>query len=106
MWPFKKKKDKPQAGLYCPYCRSNRVLEITGDNETSLPHITVWRGIRCLSFECRSCARIFYTGESADVHSDMMSTNDVMIEDEEQLKIAENELKKQADIDGDHRFFI
>ncbi len=36
----------------------------------------------------------------------MMSTDDVMIEDEEQLKIAEDELKKQADIDGDHRFFI
>jgi hypothetical protein len=35
---------------------------------------------------------------------DLLSTNDTLVENEELLNSAEEELKHQADIDGDHRF--
>jgi len=106
MWPFKKKNNKVKQSndIHCVYCGSKYILKVINETNNSLNLVTVWRGQRYLTCKCKSCNRYFYIDE-ADRHLiDLSSTSDMMIEDEEQLKLAEEELKQQADTENDHRY--
>jgi len=96
MWLIKKKKQNKSTILKCIYCGNH--------NSKLLNRTVVWRGQRYIVCKCKSCNRSFYMDESGKDIIDLLSTNDTLVENEELLNSAEEELKHQADIDGDHRF--
>jgi hypothetical protein len=52
---------------------------------------------------CASCGRDFYAEEPREGLDEEVLENDRVIDDEEALRAAEAELKKQADNEDDHR---
>jgi hypothetical protein len=66
-------------------------------------HVKAWRGQRYVTWRCMSCGREFYTdvppGGAASLPAD-----DRMIEDENALREAEEELKRRTDEEGDRRY--
>ena len=94
VWPFKRKKTKDTPAVPpCPYC---------GSPDTVAKEVKTWRGERSVSYHCRACGRGFY----ADEPSGGMPGPDEgpMIEDEDALRAAEEELKKRTDEEDDHLF--
>ena len=91
---FKRKKAKePLPALPCPHC---------GSAQTAPRTVKGWRGERYVSYRCAACGRDFYAGEPP---AGMPGPEEgPMIEDEDALRAAEEELRKRADEDGDHMF--
>jgi hypothetical protein len=65
-------------------------------------YVKVWRGQRSLTYRCLDCGRDFYAAEPLEGIS--QDADDPLIDDEEALRAAEDDLKRQIDEDGDHRF--
>ena len=63
--------------------------------------VRTWRGQRYLTCRCSDCGQNFYSEAGAGPADEAM--DDRIIDDEEALKAAEDELKKEADDEGDHR---
>lgn len=94
MWPFKRKKVRDvSTPMPCPFC---------GSLETAPKAVKTWRGERSASYRCRACGRDFY----ADEPPEGMPGPDEgpMIDDEDALRAAEEELKKRTDEEDDHLF--
>jgi transcription elongation factor Elf1 len=102
MWPFKrKKKDRAKlpSGPTCIYCGSTNTIAVsTGDNP-----IKAWRGQRYVTCKCRDCGRDFYSDEIEAAEA-QAAAEDIMVDDEEALRTAEEELKRKTDEDNDHRY--
>jgi hypothetical protein len=107
MWPFKRRKS-PEAPKYagpeCVSCGSqNTKLKVNFGNDRA-DYIKTWRGNRYLTYHCNDCHTEFSIPEpdgGIDVDKQIGSE---LIDDEEALKAAEEELKRETDQDGDHRF--
>jgi hypothetical protein len=69
-------------------------------------HIRTWRGQRYVAWRCSDCGRAFYSEEPQQGLLEILSPNEKVIDDEEELQAAEEELRKQADEEGDHRYKI
>jgi hypothetical protein len=102
MWLFRKKKLKPieKAGnLKCVYCGSADI-KIMPDTLSDLSTSTkVWRGQRYTICKCNSCNLVFYTDELPGEHLEKS-----IVEDDDILRIAEEELKRETDAGGDRRY--
>ena len=105
MWPFRRKKPRTQpeeTRALCPNCGSRDTRAISRDLTQEGSHVKTWRGQRFSSYRCSHCGWEFYAEEPKG-GSDL--DGERMIEDEEQLRAAEEELKRQTDADNDHRFW-
>ncbi len=98
MWPFNRKKEIGQLGPVCSHCGSTRTVVARHSDR-----VKAWRGQRVLACKCSDCGEEFYTGDVQVVPEEAV-TADGLIEDEEELHAAEEELKRQADEDGDHTY--
>jgi hypothetical protein len=110
MWIFRKKRDrsnrKSEARL-CPFCGSpeNRV-DTSGAAEGVSP-VKAWRGERLTAMKCQSCGRVFYAepveGDAYPSATPTGRNGSALIDDEEALRAAEEDLKRQTDAEGDRR---
>ena len=100
---FKRNRAKePRPGLKCPHCSSTDTV-VVSHGEDSADHIRTWRGQRYVVCRCRNCGREFYAGEPPE-GADAFATDDRIVEDEEALRAAEEELRRQADEENDRRY--
>jgi hypothetical protein len=53
---------------------------------------------------CLNCGRNFYAEEPPQGLEKLPLMDDRIIDDEDELRAAEEELKRQADDEGDHRY--
>ena len=107
MWPFRRKKANPKTQWSCPpcpHCKSTHTEVITRQDTNQTDYIKIWRGQRYLTCRCLDCGRDFYTQEPADrLAEDAIITDETI--NEEELRAAEDELKRQTEEDGDHRYW-
>lgn len=86
----------------CTHCGSSDTVVVShGEDEGN--HIRAWRGQRYVVCRCRSCGREFYAEEPPG-GADELAADDSMIEDEDALHAAEEELKRRTDEEGDRRY--
>jgi hypothetical protein len=107
MWFFKRKKKNQQSrrlDITCTSCRSINTIVITHHGGDQANYIRTWRGQRYLVCRCLDCGRDFYIDAPIAEIEDQIIGNDRIIDDEEALRQAENELKREADEENDHRF--
>jgi DNA-directed RNA polymerase subunit RPC12/RpoP len=105
MWPFKKKKAGPNekpAGIICVHCGGEDTIIISDTSSESSSPVKVWRGERYVTYKCRSCQRLFYSEEPSGGIANNSSSK--IIEDEDQLRNAEEELKRITDNEDDRRY--
>ncbi len=106
MWFFKKKKKEQKykrPDIYCTFCKSTNTIVITHHGTDQSNYVRTWRGQRYLTCRCLDCGQDFYINvPQAKIEGELIE-DDRMIDDEESLRQAENELKREADEDNDHR---
>jgi uncharacterized protein with PIN domain len=107
MWPFKRK----QAGRYtqprppCPYCKGSNIKVVSSSQVTGQPgYIKTWKGQRYITCRCSECGRDFYIGATLQNIEEILPPDESIIENEDELKAAEEELERQSDEENDHRF--
>ena len=105
MWPFKHKQAKlPYSRLPCPHCGSINT-SVTTNYGSDTPDVRAWRGQRYVNWKCPDCGQTFYADETGGLTEDSPEDRKV-IEDEDELQAAEEEVKKQTDEEGDRRYKI
>lgn len=101
MWPFKRKKDKKEENqafaIQCTNCGSTRVRVKTDSAKA-------WRGERYLTCRCLDCGRDFYADEPPNWQPGDLPDDEDLVDDEEALEKAEEELRRQIE-DNDDRMF-
>jgi DNA-directed RNA polymerase subunit RPC12/RpoP len=106
MWPFKRKKPEvtpERQGTKCPYCSSQNTRTISRDVTQDSGHVKTWRGQRFANYRCSNCGKEFYADEP---EQNLKTPGDnPLIEDEEELRAAEEELKRQTDAGRDRRYW-
>ncbi len=103
---FKRKKDKgtPARHLTCPHCGSNATFASVHDGGDTPVSVKTWRGRSYIERRCRDCGRIFYVDIREPNRDAELSDTDEDTNDEEALELAEEELKRRTDAEGDHRY--
>jgi hypothetical protein len=106
-WPFKnQKKGNPELGRNpaCPSCgsRDTRLKVNYGNDQPD--YIKTWRGQRFLTYHCENCQTDFSLREPAGGFEIESQIKDQIVDDESALTEAEEDLKRAADDEGDHRF--
>jgi len=107
MWLFWRKriKQKSQSSSpSCPYCESTNTRLIVYRGIDQPNYVKVWRGQRSLTYRCLDCGLDFYAKEPQGGVSDKILEDNQIIDDEEALRAAEEELKRQTEADDDRRF--
>jgi DNA-directed RNA polymerase subunit RPC12/RpoP len=89
--------------IRCPRCGSTNTGLVINHGTDQPDYVRVWRGHRVLTYRCFTCGQDFYQDEDA-VNRDEALLNDRLIDDEEALRRAEEEIKREADESEDHRF--
>ncbi len=78
---------------------------VTSYHGTDQPdHIRTWRGQRYVTWKCSDCGRDFYAEEPPQGIPEEALDDDKMVDDEDALSAAEEEVKREADNEGDHRY--
>jgi hypothetical protein len=95
-------KELNNHGIACVHCGSTDTFAQSGVLLEDSSAIKVWRGERYIAFKCRSCRRVFYSDKNAEPDKELKHTP--LVEDEDKLHAAEEELKRQTDAGGDHRY--
>ncbi len=99
-----KGKESLPARATCPYCGSINTGLVTHHGNDTPDYVRVWRGQRYLTCRCFACGRDFYREEPAAGVPDEAIDDGRLIDDEEALRRAEEELRKQSE-DNDDRMF-
>ncbi len=102
MWPFKRKKkdrNKQSSGPPCTHCGSTNTIALSHANN----QIKAWRGERYVTCRCLDCGRDFYSDE-VDAAEAQAEAEDRMVDDEEALRAAEEELRRRTDGEDDRRY--
>ena len=105
MWLFKKQKSgttKKPSCFTCVHCGSEDTLVISDVSSEFSSPVKVWRGQRYVIHKCQSCQRLFYSDEPSEGIVDNFSNR--LVEDETQLRIAEEELKRMTENRDDRRY--
>jgi hypothetical protein len=104
MWFFKRNRQnqKPQtSGALCTICGSANTKLVVNHGTVSPNYIRVWKGQRVLTYRCLNCGQDFYGDVPKGGITDEMLDSDGLIDDEEALRAAEEDLKKQSEEDDD-----
>ena len=107
MWPFKREKASKhnQPGLPCPYCKSSNTKLVSSSQVTGeSAYIKTWRGESYITCGCSECGREFYIEATIQNIEKIIPSDQSIIEDEDELMAAEEEIKRQADEENDRRF--
>jgi Zn finger protein HypA/HybF involved in hydrogenase expression len=107
MWPFKRKRaiKHTTPRMPCPYCKSKNTKIVSSSQVVEEPDYTkTWRGKRYVTCKCLECGQDFYIESTLLNIEEMLPSDESIIENEDALTIAEEELKRQADEENDHRF--
>jgi hypothetical protein len=105
MWFFKRKKkqlDKAGFSSGCPYCLSLHTSLITNSTSEQPDYVKTWRGQRYVTCRCLDCGKEFYADEPAERLSIDVAMDDEIVADPEQLRAAEEELRREVE-DSDDR---
>ena len=107
MWLFKRKKNQPKStrpGPECTFCRSTNTLVISLHGSETPSPVKTWRGQRYLTCRCLDCGQDFYS-EAPPGETQLETPEDErLIDNEEELKAAEAELKKEIQENDDRMF--
>jgi len=106
MWIFKRNSGKSKAkpvGQACPHCKSLLIRTVASDLNERPDYVRTWRGQRYLTCKCDNCGQGFYVDIPQDRAVDAVP-GDEIVEDQEALQAAEEELKRQADEEDDRTF--
>ncbi len=87
----------------CTSCHGHHTIAVASYNDSPTNNIKIWRGQRCCTYRCLSCGQDFYAEEPPEDLAGTVARDDMLVEDEEQLHEAEDEVKRQAEEDGDRR---
>ena len=107
MWPFKRKKNNSKqrwTSPPCPHCRSKHTEVVTGYELDQSNYVRAWRGQRYITCRCLDCNQDFYADEPPEGLPEEALTSNELVDDEEALRAAEEELKKQIKDDDDRTF--
>ena len=107
MWPFRRKKasQHTQPRPPCSYCKSTNTIVVSYYLGTEEPdHIKTWRDQRYVRCRCLDCGRDFYVEGPLQGLEETFLSDDSMIDDEDELRAAEEDLRRQADDEDDHRY--
>ena len=103
MWLFRRKKTQREyqgSGPPCSYCGSTNT-RLRAYHGTDQPdYVRVWRGQRSLTYRCCDCGLEFYGEEHKGGITDEVIADDHIIDDEEELRAAEDEVKRETEEDG------
>ena len=104
MWPFRRKKlsrEPYRPGPKCSYCGSEHTTLVDCSAADGGPdYVRTWRGRRSLTCRCLDCGRDFYGDEPPAGVTPEMPGADGTAGDEEELRAAEDEVKRQAREEG------
>jgi uncharacterized Zn finger protein len=79
----------------CPRCGSTNTRLIVYHGTDHPDYVRIWRGQRALTYRCLDCGLDFYVEESQEGTIDEVMADDQLIDDEEALREAEEEVNKQ-----------
>lgn len=104
MWPFKRKKPRQTPpGLPCTFCGSQNTVVKSYHGSDQLDYIRAWRGQRYVTCRCFNCQKDFYANEPKSGIKDEALNPSGLIDDEDELRAAEDELKRQIEEEDDRR---
>jgi hypothetical protein len=107
MWPFERNETSKdmQSRPPCSHYRSTntKIVSYSQLNE-ELEYTKTWRGQRYLTYRCLGCGRDFYIEEPLQNIGETFMSDNSIIDDEDELRAAEEELKRQVDEEDDRRF--
>ncbi len=104
---FRRKKtnrESKRSGPPCSYCGSTDTGVAAYHGGDQPDHVRIWRGQRYWTCRCSACGRDFYIEEPAEGLTDQVMSDNPLIDNEEALLAAEEELKRQIEEDGDRRY--
>ena len=106
MWPFrrKKKRELPAQDIFCPHCGSIATFPSVPRGGDATFVVKSWRGYRYIERMCPDCGRTFYSDVSVSDLEAMEPFVGEEINDEDTLRLAEEDLKKRTESNGDHRY--
>jgi transcription elongation factor Elf1 len=107
MWRFKrdKKPDKrPSAGPVCTFCGSTNTVVISLHGSAADDPVRTWRGQRYLTCRCAGCGQDFYTAAPSGSGETVIPDDERLVDNEDELRAAEEALKKEIE-DQDDRMF-
>jgi hypothetical protein len=107
MWPFKRKKNNSEskpAGPPCSFCGSTDTRLVTHHGSDQANFVRTWRGQRSLTYRCNACGQDFYGPEPPEGIDQAALSDDALIDDEEALRAAEEELNRQIREDDDRMY--
>jgi hypothetical protein len=106
MWPFKRKKQNQQheSEFPCTYCGSKNTVVKSYHGNDQPDHIRRWRGHRYVTCQCLECHQDFYAEEPHSGLKEEALSSDSIIDDEDELRSAEDELKRQIEETDDRRY--
>ena len=107
MWPFRRKKasQHTQSRPSCPYCKSTNTKVVSYFQGAEEPeYIRTWRGQRYVTCRCSDCGRDFYVEEPMQGLEEAFLSDNSMIDDEDKLHAAEENLRRKADDEDDRKY--
>ena len=85
-----------RPGPRCSRCGSTNTGLIVYHGTDQPNYVRIWRGRRFLTYRCFDCGQDFYQKEPPGGAPDEVMTGSRLIDDEEALRRAEEELKKEG----------
>jgi transcription elongation factor Elf1 len=106
MWLFRRKikKESHNSSLSCPFCNGSTTRLIIHHGGDVPSYVKVWRWQRFLTYKCLDCGQNFYANEPKGGISEKNLEDGPIIDDEDALRAAEEDLKRQTEEDDDRRY--
>jgi hypothetical protein len=107
MWLFRRKRIKKESQISnpsCPFCESHNTRVIINHGTGEPDYVKVWRGQRSLTYKCLDCGQNFYAKEPNGGISEETLEDGPIVDDEDVLRAAEEDLKRQTEEDDDRRY--
>ena len=106
MWPFRHKEPQEESQYPGPSHFGSTNTRLIVYHSTDHPdYIRVWRGQRSLTYRCFDCGLDFYREEPDEEVTDKLirEAEGRVVDDDEALREAEEEIKRQLEEDDDRR---
>jgi hypothetical protein len=97
------KQDPLSPGPACSHCGSTHTRVVAHYQTDPPDFVRTWRGKRYLTCKCLECGRAFYSEAPSKGPPDEAIMDDQIISDEEELRAAEEEIKRELEEGGDRR---